>query len=69
MSEDDLETRVKQFRTMSLPGQGFSMHMGTSALVSDLWTEIQRLRVSHRMLFGQESFLPNTTETGEEEPW
>lgn len=45
MSEkDDLETRVQQFRTMSLPGQPMGMHMGTSYLVNDLWREVQHLR-------------------------
>jgi hypothetical protein len=45
MSEkDDLETRVQQFKTMSLPGQPRGMHMGTSYLVNDLWREVQHLR-------------------------
>lgn len=41
---DDLENRVQQFITLSLPGQPMSMHMGTSRLVNDLWREVQRLR-------------------------
>lgn len=41
---DDLEKRVNQYMTMSLPGQGFSIHMGTSTLIHDLWQEIQKLR-------------------------
>ena len=42
---DDLEKRVQQFITLSLPGQPMSMHMGTSYLVNDLWREVQRLRL------------------------
>lgn len=41
---DDLEKRYTQFMTMTLPGQPFSMHMGTSTLVYDLWEEVKRLR-------------------------
>ena len=41
---DELEKRVQQFNSLSLPGQGVSMHMGTSYLVNDLWREVQRLR-------------------------
>jgi hypothetical protein len=41
---DDLEKRVKQFNTLSLPGQSMSMHMGTLYLVNDLWREVERLR-------------------------
>ena len=45
MSEkDDLQERVNQFKTMSLPGQPMGMHMGTSYLVNDLWREVQHLR-------------------------
>lgn len=45
MSEkNDLEARVNQFKTMSLPGQPMGMHMGTSYLVNDLWREVQHLR-------------------------
>ena len=45
MSEnDDLKERVQKFQTLSLPGQGMSMHMGTSYLVNDLWREVLRLR-------------------------
>ena len=41
---EDLEERVHKFKTLSLPGQPMSMHLGTSYLVSDLWREVQRLR-------------------------
>lgn len=41
---DELEKRVQQFNSLSLPGQPMGMHMGTSYLVNDLWREIQRLR-------------------------
>lgn len=41
---EDLETRVKQFRSMSLPGQPIGMHMGTAYLINDLWSEVQFLR-------------------------
>jgi hypothetical protein len=45
MSEKpDLEERVRQFRTLSLPGQEISMHMGTSYLVNDLMREVTRLQ-------------------------
>lgn len=46
MSDDkpDLETRVKQFGMMKLPGQPMGMHMGTLYLVNDLWREVKRLR-------------------------
>jgi hypothetical protein len=33
---EQLRKRVMQFKTMSLPGQPMSMHMGTSYLVGDL---------------------------------
>lgn len=36
----DIETRVLQFRMLALPGQPMSMHMGTAALVNDMWKEI-----------------------------
>jgi hypothetical protein len=42
--QPDLATRVQQFVCMELPGQPRGMHMGTSYLVNDLWSEIQRLR-------------------------
>lgn len=42
----DLETRVRQFQALELPGQPRGMHMGTSYLVSDLWREVQRLRAA-----------------------
>ncbi len=41
---DDLEERVMQFWSMSLPGQPLTLHVGTSNLVNDLWKEVQRLR-------------------------
>lgn len=34
---DDLERRVNQFNTMSLPGQTLGMHVGTANLINDLW--------------------------------
>ena len=40
----DLETRIRQFQMLQLPGQPQGMHMGTSYLVNDLWTEVKRLR-------------------------
>ena len=40
----DLEERVSQFNSLTLPGQPMAMHMGTSYLVNDLWKEVQRLR-------------------------
>jgi hypothetical protein len=39
----ELEKRVEQFRTLSLPGQPMSLHMGTSYLVSDLWAKVKEL--------------------------
>jgi len=42
--DPDLESRVRKFHAMELPGQPMVMHMGTIYLVSDLWTEVQRLR-------------------------
>lgn len=44
--KEDLEERVNQFNSLSLPGQPMGMHMGTSYLVNDLWKEVQRLRAS-----------------------
>jgi hypothetical protein len=41
---NDLEKRVRQFHCLELPGQPQGMHMGTSYLVGDLWSEVQRLR-------------------------
>jgi len=41
---DELKSRIEQFNSLSLPGQGMSMHMGTSYLVNDLWREVLRLR-------------------------
>ncbi|KKN10932.1 hypothetical protein LCGC14_1031610 [marine sediment metagenome] len=40
--EPTLEERVLQFSMLELPGQPRMMHMGTSYLVNDLWTELQR---------------------------
>lgn len=42
---NDLEERVNQFHSLSLPGQPMAMHMGTSYLIDDLWKEIQKLRM------------------------
>jgi hypothetical protein len=41
---DELEKRVQQFNSLSLPGQGMAMHIDTSYLVNDLLREVQRLR-------------------------
>jgi len=41
---DDLENRVGQYRRNQLPGQPSGCHMGTSYLIDDLWSEIERLR-------------------------
>jgi hypothetical protein len=41
----DLETRVRQFSMLQLPGQPQGMHMGTSYLVNDLWAEVKRLEL------------------------
>lgn len=38
-----LEQKVKNFNCLRLPGQGLSIHMGTSYLVNDLWRSIQAL--------------------------
>lgn len=58
MSEnDDLKERVQQFQTLRLPGQGMSMHMGTSYLVSDLWREVTKLRAEnegHKIIEAQQ---------------
>lgn len=43
---DDLEKRVNQYNTFSLPGQPIGCHMGTSYLINDLWTEVKRLRAA-----------------------
>ena len=40
--EPTLEERVRQFNSLELAGQPQMMHMGTSYLVNDLWTELQR---------------------------
>uniref|UniRef100_A0A6H1ZAM0 RanBP2-type domain-containing protein n=1 Tax=viral metagenome TaxID=1070528 RepID=A0A6H1ZAM0_9ZZZZ len=44
LNMDELEKRVRQFNSLSLPGQPMGMHIGTSYLVNDLWREVQRLR-------------------------
>jgi len=44
MIDDSLEKRVKMFRSLSLPGQPLSMHMGTSYLVENLWSAVQQLQ-------------------------
>ena len=45
MSENnELNKRIQQFNSLSLPGQPLGMHMGTSYLVNDLWREVQRLQ-------------------------
>lgn len=41
---EELEERVMQFNTLSLPGQPLMMHMGTSYLVNDLWEKVKRLQ-------------------------
>jgi len=38
-----LKERAAQFRSLSLPGQPMSVHMGTAYLVNDLEAEIDRL--------------------------
>ena len=47
---DNLQERIDQFRTLQLPGQPMSMHMGTSCLIDDLWREVIRLRAENAML-------------------
>jgi hypothetical protein len=39
----DLEERVRQYNTLSLPGQPMSCHMGTSYLIGDLMRKIKEL--------------------------
>lgn len=41
---DDLQERVNCFNMLALPGQPQGMHMGTSYLIGDLWSELQRYR-------------------------
>ena len=48
--ENDLQERVYQFGSLSLPGQPRMMHMGTSYLVNDLWNEVKRLREENARL-------------------
>lgn len=43
---DDLRKRVNQYSMLQLPGQPGMMHMGTSYLVNDLWSEFEKLRSS-----------------------
>lgn len=44
---NDLEERVQQYQTLSLPGQPMMTHMGTSYLINDLWREVQKLRAAN----------------------
>ena len=44
--KNDLEKRVGQFKTLSLPDQPLCGHRGTSYLIHDLWREIERLRTA-----------------------
>lgn len=44
MTVDSLEDRVLKFSMLELEGQPRFMHMGTSYLVNDLWSEVRRLR-------------------------
>ena len=45
---DELEEKVKQFNSHSLPGQPMAAHMGTAYLVNDLWREVQKLRAAQQ---------------------
>ena len=47
---NDLEERVRQFKSLQLPGQPMAMHMGTSYLVNDLWNEIKSLEERNKKL-------------------
>ena len=40
---EELEERVLQYKTMQLPGQPMSTHMGTSYLIDDLLTALKEL--------------------------
>lgn len=42
-----LDERVQMFNSLRLPGQGISMHMGTSYLVNDLWRALTTEREAH----------------------
>lgn len=42
--KSDLGERVLDFMLLKLPGQPKGMHVGTSNLVNDLWSEVKRLR-------------------------
>jgi len=59
MTHDELEKRIEQFNSLSLPGQPMSMHMGTSYLVSDLWKEILRLRTAGDVMADTSGILRN----------
>ena len=48
-NEISLEERVRLFRTLRLPGQGLSMHMGTAYLVGDLWKRIEELEADLKL--------------------
>ena len=43
---DELNKRIEQFNSLSLPGQPMAMHMGTSYLINDLWKKILSLRAA-----------------------
>ena len=47
---NDLKERVRQFKSLQLPGQPMAMHMGTSYLVNDLWNEIKSLEERNKKL-------------------
>jgi hypothetical protein len=59
MTHDELEKRIEQFNSLSLPGQPMSMHMGTSYLVSDLWKEVLRLRAAGDAMADASGILRN----------
>ena len=46
----DLRNRIKQYRTLSLPGQPMGMHMGTSYLINDLENAIDQLEAENEEL-------------------
>ena len=39
---EELKDRVIKFKCIELPGQPMMMHMGTSYLVNDLWSALER---------------------------
>lgn len=47
VAQQSLEERVSQFHTCRLPGQA-GIHMGTAALIDDLWKEILTQRDAAR---------------------